>query len=68
MKRRATCSILLTALIGYSFLTRNGSPRRIVCERDPSDATRLDFEHGKGSYDPFFNRKNYFEKIVLPHH
>jgi len=68
MKCRATCLILLTALIGYSFLIRHGSPRRIVYERDLSAATRLGFEHGKGSYDPYFNRKNYFETIVLPHH
>jgi len=68
MKCRATCLILFSALIGYSFLIHQGSPRRIVYERDLSAATRLGLEHVKGSYDPFFNRHNYFETIVLPHH
>ena len=36
----------------------------MVYETDPGDVTAVGADHIKAGYVPYFNRENYFERIV----
>jgi hypothetical protein len=55
---------VLGALVSSLFLVFRAKPKRIKVERDVSDITSF-FGQAEVSYDPSFNRVNYFNAINI---
>ncbi len=55
----------IAGFLGYSWASNSARSRRIIVERDLTDATAASQSHSKAEYDPYFDRVNHSACIAL---